>query len=133
MNKLKILKKLIQSYTTITSDIIGYYDKIDLPIINPVNVRLLFIKRFHFNSISVLKLIDDYYTDQNFKLPLFIILRSCISDFLTLKYIDKIIKDNADSQDIIENKIKGYLVDNIKYLIKELDYLCQNSIDSNEN
>lgn len=125
MKEFETIIALINAYTAITRDILLQFDNINLPRLNPTNVRLLFIKRFHYNSLAILRLIDDYKNDQSFKLPLFIILRSCISDFLSLKYIDKIIKDNKESQDLIEQTIKGYLVDNIKFLKREIDYLLQ--------
>lgn len=132
MSALVEVQSLIAKYTDITSDIIKDLDSNEFPRIHPISVRYLFIKRFHYNSLAINELISNYTKDKNFKLPLFIVLRTCISDYLYLKYIGKIISDNANNIEAIEFEIKQLLVDNLKHLHKELDYLKDNKEISTE-
>jgi hypothetical protein len=121
MEELKIILRIISDYTCITGKIISEYDGIQLPRVHPVSLRLLFLKRLHYNSLVIHYLLGKYFEDRSYKSTLYIILRVCISDFLNLKYFDKIIKDNQSSQQIIEDNIKGYLVDSLYYLSKDFD------------
>lgn len=132
MTKLEIVQNIILKYTDITSDIICDLDSIEYPRIHPISIRYLFIKRFHYNSLAISSLIQNYIVDRNFKLPLFLVLRTCVSDFLYLKYVDKIIKD-ADCDENIEQEIKNLLADNLKYLLNDLeDYKKNHEITKEE-
>jgi len=131
MSALVEVQSLIAKYTDITSDIIRDLDSNEYPRIHPISLRYLFIKRFHYNSLAVKELISNYTKDRNFKLPLFIVLRTCISDFLYLKYIDRIIRD-SESEETIEQEIISLLADNIKYLQSDLDNLKKNNEISTE-
>lgn len=131
MSILAEVQVLISKYTDITSDIIKDLDSNKYPRIHPISVRYLFIKRFHYNSLAVNELISNYTKDRNFKLPLFIVLRTCISDFLYLKYIDRIIRD-SESEETCEQEITSLLADNIKYLQSDLDDLKKNNEISKE-
>lgn len=131
MSALVEIQSLIAKYTDITSDIIKNLDSNEYPRIHPISVRYLFIKRFHYNSLAINGLISNYFKDKNFKLPLFLVLRTCVSDYLYLLYIDRIVRENI-SEEAIELEIKFLLSDNIKYLQKDLDDLKKNNEISSE-
>jgi hypothetical protein len=132
MKELKEIQKIILGYTDITKDILLHFQSAVLPRLHPVSVRLLFLKRFHYNSLTIYHLLEKYLLDRSFKLPLYLVLRACVSDFLILKYFDKIIRDNQTSQNIIEDSIKSYLVENLQYLHKELIRLKNSGAISND-
>lgn len=125
MTALVEIQSLITKYTDITSDIIKDLDSIEYPRIHPISVGYLFIKRFHYNSLAVNELISNYTKDRNFKLPLFIVLRTCISDFLYLNYVNRIIRDSGSDENI-EQEIKYLLADNLEHRLKELNDLKKN-------
>lgn len=81
-------------------------------------VKSLFILRFRYNLKAISELQDKFQKDIYFKIPTFLILRTCLSDLLTYFYFLYIVKHNYPNTNKIESKIKGYLVDHL-HRVKE--------------
>lgn len=122
---------LISKYTGISAEIIKNLDSNEFPRVHPDSLNYLFIKRFHYNSLAINELIGNYIKDRNYKLPLFLVLRTCISDYLYFLYVDSIIRENSSDENR-EFEIKSVLVDNIRYLLRDLSDLKKNNEISDE-
>jgi hypothetical protein len=121
IDKLSRLKEFIDFYSKLISKILN-----NAPEVKDINnveafIKYLFLQRFCQNSKAVLKLLEIFENEFYFKIPISIILRTCMSDFLTYYYFRKIVKDNSPDIEKINNKILRYLVSNLHFVKHELD------------
>lgn len=89
-------------------------------------INYLFLIRFGYNFKAISKLLQFLNESSYFKIPIFLILRTCVSDLLTLYYFIYISgKDDNDSK--IKSKIYGFLVDHLYRADKELIGMLEKS------
>jgi hypothetical protein len=79
----------------------------------------LFLIRFKYNFAAISSLLKLYLNDSYFKIPIFLILRTCLSDVLTLYYFLLETKNDSDNKKS-KSIILGYLADSLHREINNL-------------
>jgi hypothetical protein len=82
-------------------------------------ISLYFI-RFRYNFKAISELLSHYEENSYFKIPIYLILRTCLSDILTYFYFLHIINSNSSNTLQINSKISGYLVDHLHRLKNDI-------------
>ncbi len=80
----------------------------------------IFLKRFYYNSLGIRSLLPLLKKDLYYKIPIGIIIRTCISDVLTYYYFVYLAREKADENEF-NNELKAYLADNLHFLERHLD------------
>lgn len=122
MKKINALIILIDKYTELIKPLIDKNNNLDRKKDFELFINIAFLERFYYNLVAVNTLLELFKIDHNFKLPLGLLLRTGISDFLTFFYFKLIIKENYPNVESINNGIKKFLAVNIKYLMKEIEF-----------
>lgn len=126
MDKIDNLIILIDKYTEIIKPLIDKNKSIDRKKDLELFVNLAFLERFYYNSCAIKALLELFKNDHNYKFPIGLLLRTCLSDFLTYFYFLLIVKENYPNDESINNEIKQFLVGNIHSLKKEIDWSLKN-------
>ncbi|MCX6251780.1 MAG: hypothetical protein NTX61_13640 [Bacteroidetes bacterium] len=114
------LSHFIKKYTELISLIIDRFSEIDRTKDLLGFCNFIFLNRFYYNSLGIRSLLPSLKKDLYYKIPIGIILRTCISDALTYFYFFYLAKTNSDPNKFLE-ELKGFLAENLHYLKKHLE------------
>lgn len=90
-------------------------------------LNYLFLIRFGYNFKAISSLLKLFQESSYFKIPIFLILRTCISDLLTYFYFIHIIRKNQNDTKKINAKVYGFFVDHLYRINDDLKNMYTNS------
>jgi hypothetical protein len=125
VSKIDKLIKIIEKYTSLIKPLINKSEVIDRHGNLELFIKAIFLERFYYISKAIELLLGLYKVDLNYKLPLGVILRTGLSDFMTFFYIILIIEEQYPDVDSIDMEIKKFLAGNIQYLKNEIEWNLQ--------
>ncbi len=114
------LSLFIRKYTELIAIVISSFPRVDRKTDLLGFCNYVFLQRFYFNSIGIRALLPLLKKDLYYKIPIGIILRTCISDVLIYYYFVYMARTNPDEGEF-NTEFKGYLADNLHYLEKHLN------------
>lgn len=122
MSKIDKLIEIIEKYTSIIKPLINESKAIDRHDNFEIFIKTIFLERFYYNSKAIVILLGYYKDDFNYKLPMGVILRTSMSDFMTYFYFVLIVQEQYPNVDSINTELKKFLAGNIHFLQKELKW-----------
>jgi hypothetical protein len=120
MKRIKRLTDIITNYCETVKPVIEQETEIKRVDNYEKFLNQMFLKRFYYCSLSLIPTLKSYQEDRNFKLPICLILRTALSDFLTYFYFVKIIIDNNGNIGSAKGVIYEYLADNLQFAMRDL-------------
>lgn len=120
LEKIGMLKSIIERSTELGTRVLNERHK-KVKFSYYEYLMIVFLERYVYNSLGIKKLIDLYETNPNFILPISIILRGALLDFISQCYLLSGIDNEKEAQPEYEKRVENLLCSGLLKEIKSIE------------